>query len=122
MNTSDKLKMQTHDLTAENIAKLAALFPGAMADGNVNVVLLRSYVGEEMFGDEAYEFTWVGKRATIAEEGRHIRKTLRPCPTVKFSQTSARIVKMTSAKARRPLRVLNLIILPWKPETYYHTE
>ncbi|HBT65358.1 MAG TPA: site-specific DNA-methyltransferase, partial [Ruminococcaceae bacterium] len=27
----------------------------------------------------AYEFTWVGKRAAIAEAGRPIRKTLRPC-------------------------------------------
>jgi adenine-specific DNA-methyltransferase len=76
----DKLKMQTPDLTAENIAKLAALFPGVVADGKVNVDLLRSYVGEEIFGDEAYEFTWVGKRAAISEAGRPIRKTLRPCP------------------------------------------
>jgi adenine-specific DNA-methyltransferase len=76
----DKLKMQTPDLTAENIAKLSELFPGVVAEGKVNVDLLRSYVGEEMFGDEAYEFTWVGKRAAIVEAGRPIRKTLRPCP------------------------------------------
>jgi adenine-specific DNA-methyltransferase len=80
MNNPDKLKIQTPDLTAENIARLAALFPGVVADGKVNVDLLRSYVGEEIFGDEAYEFTWVGKRAAIAEAGRSIRKTLRPCP------------------------------------------
>jgi hypothetical protein len=79
MNNPDKLKMQTPDLTAENVAKLTALFPGVVADGKVNVDLLRSYVGEEIFGDEAYEFTWVGKRAAIAEAGRPIRKTLRPC-------------------------------------------
>ncbi|HOT59934.1 MAG TPA: site-specific DNA-methyltransferase, partial [Spirochaetales bacterium] len=35
--------------------------------------------GDEVYGDEAYEFTWVGKRAAIAEAGRPIRKTLRPC-------------------------------------------
>ncbi len=45
----------------------------------MNVDLLRSYVGEEIFGDEAYEFTWVGKRVAIAEAGRPVRKTLRPC-------------------------------------------
>ena len=38
-----------------------------------------TYVGEEVFSDEAYEFTWVGKRSAITEAGRPIRKTLRPC-------------------------------------------
>ncbi|MCL1875333.1 MAG: site-specific DNA-methyltransferase [Synergistaceae bacterium] len=75
----NKPKFETPDLTAANITKLAELFPGVVADGKVNVELLRSYVGEEIFGDEAYEFTWVGKRAAIAEAGRPIRKTLRPC-------------------------------------------
>jgi len=78
MNNPNKPKFETPDLTAENIAKLAALFPGVVAEGKVNVDLLRSYVGEEIFKDEAYEFTWVGKRAAIAEAGRPIRKTLRP--------------------------------------------
>ncbi|MDD3852372.1 MAG: site-specific DNA-methyltransferase [Syntrophomonadaceae bacterium] len=75
----DKMKFETPNLTAENMAKLARLFPGVVADGKVNVDLLRSYVGEEIFGDEVYEFTWVGKRVAIAEAGRPIRKTLRPC-------------------------------------------
>lgn len=30
-------------------------------------------------GDEAYEFTWVGKKASIVEAHKPIRKTLRPC-------------------------------------------
>ena len=30
-------------------------------------------------GDEAYEFTWVGKKASIVEAKKPIRKTLRPC-------------------------------------------
>lgn len=30
-------------------------------------------------GDEAYEFTWVGKKAAIVEANKPIRKTLRPC-------------------------------------------
>lgn len=75
----DKMKFETPNLTAENVAKLAELFPGIVAEGKVNLDLLRSYMGEEIFGDEAYEFTWVGKRAAIAEAGRPIRKTLRPC-------------------------------------------
>lgn len=76
----DKMKFETPNLIAENLKKLAELFPGVVTEGKVNVDLLRSYVGEEIFKDEVYEFTWVGKRAAIAEAGRPIRKTLRPCP------------------------------------------
>ena len=79
MNNSDKMKFETPNLTAENVAKIAELFPGVVTEGKVNIDLLRSMLGEEVFGDEAYEFTWVGKRAAIAEAGRPIRKTLRPC-------------------------------------------
>ena len=74
-----KPRFESPNLTAENIAKLAELFPGVVTEGKVNFDLLRSMLGEEVFGDEAYEFTWVGKRTAIAEAGRPIRKTLRPC-------------------------------------------
>ncbi|KGP76139.1 DNA methyltransferase [Desulfosporosinus sp. Tol-M] len=75
---SDKMKFETPNLTAENVAKIAELFPGVVTEGNVNIDLLRAMLGEDVFTDEAYEFTWVGKRAAIAEAGRPIRKTLRP--------------------------------------------
>ena len=74
-----KPRFETPNLTAANIAKLAELFPAAVSEGKVNFDLLRTLLGDEVFGDEAYEFTWVGKRAAIAEAGRPIRKTLRPC-------------------------------------------
>ena len=35
---------------------------------------------EAIDGDEAYEFTWVGKKASIVEANKPIRKTLRPFP------------------------------------------
>lgn len=76
----EKMKFETPNLTNENKAKIAALFPGVVADGKVNFDLLKSMLGEDVFADEAYEFTWVGKRAAIAEAGKPIRKTLRPCP------------------------------------------
>lgn len=76
----DKMKFETPNLTAENVTKIAELFPGVVTEGKVNIDLLRSMLGDEVYGDEAYEFTWVGKRAAIAEAGRPIRKTLRPCP------------------------------------------
>ncbi|MFY9192931.1 MAG: site-specific DNA-methyltransferase [Saccharofermentanales bacterium] len=74
-----KPKFETPNLTTENVAKIAELFPGVVTEGKVNFDLLRSMLGDEVYGDEAYEFTWVGKRAAIAEAGRPIRKTLRPC-------------------------------------------
>lgn len=76
----DKMKFETPNITAENVAKIAELFPGVVAEGKVNIDLLRTMLGEEVFTDEAYEFTWVGKRDAIAEAGRPIRKTLRPAP------------------------------------------
>lgn len=75
----DKPKFETPSLIAENVTKIAELFPGAVTEGKVNFDLLRSLLGDEVYGDEAYEFTWVGKKAAIAEAGRPIRKTLRPC-------------------------------------------
>jgi adenine-specific DNA-methyltransferase len=76
---SDKMKFETPDLTAENVAKIAQLFPGLVSEGNkVNFDLLRTMLGDQVFKDEVYEFTWVGKRDAIAEAGRPIRKTLRP--------------------------------------------
>jgi len=75
---SIKMKFETPDLTAANVAKIAALFPGVVAEGKVNIDLLRTMLGDDVHGDEAYEFTWVGKRAAIAEAGRPINKTLRP--------------------------------------------
>ncbi|HQE48837.1 MAG TPA: site-specific DNA-methyltransferase [Fervidobacterium sp.] len=79
-NPDNKMKFETPNLTAVAWAKIAELFPGVVVEGKVNFDLLRSMLGDEVFGDEAYEFTWVGKRAAIAEAGRPIRKTLRPCP------------------------------------------
>jgi adenine-specific DNA-methyltransferase len=46
----------------------------------INFDLLRQMLsGDVVEGDEAYEFTWVGKKAAIVEANKPIRKTLRPC-------------------------------------------
>ena len=86
----DKLKMETPDLTQSNIEKLAALFPTCVTEARgkngklkkaVDFELLRQMLSDVVLeGDEAYEFTWVGKKAAIVEANRPIRKTLRPCP------------------------------------------
>ena len=86
----DKLHMETPDLSQTNIEKLAALFPACVTEARgkdgklkkaVNFELLRQMLSDMVLeGDEAYEFTWVGKKAAIVEANRPIRKTLRPCP------------------------------------------
>ena len=85
-----KMKLETHDLTSENIDKIAALFPNCvteMQDENgklkrgINFEMLKQMLSPDVVdGDECYEFTWVGKKASIVEANKPIRKTLRPCP------------------------------------------
>ncbi|MCD7828778.1 MAG: hypothetical protein LUG85_09640 [Clostridiales bacterium] len=85
----DKMKFETADITERNIDKIAALFPSCIteaADGKggikraVNFDALRQLLsGDIAEGNEAYEFTWVGKKASMAEASRPTRKTLRPC-------------------------------------------
>ena len=85
----DKMKFESPDLTAQNIDRIAALFPNCVteaSDGHggikraVNFELLKQMLSPDVVdGDEAYEFTWVGKKAAIVEANKPIRKTLRPC-------------------------------------------
>ena len=84
----DKLKFETPDIVAGNIDKIAALFPSAITemrgeDGEikrgVNFEVLKQLLSQDVVdGDECYEFTWVGKKAAMAEAARPITKTLRP--------------------------------------------
>lgn len=90
-----KPKFETPDLTSENIEKIAALFPNCITEmldeehstpekkvykRAVNFELLKQMLSPDVVdGDEAYEFTWVGKKAAIVEANKPIRKTLRPC-------------------------------------------
>ena len=85
-----KMKMETANITEQNIDKIAALFPNCITespDGKgglkkaVNFDMLKQMLSEDKVeGDEAYEFTWVGKKDAIVEANKPIRKTLRPCP------------------------------------------
>lgn len=80
--------METPDMTSDNIEKIAALFPSVVTemrgeDGKIkkgiNFEMLRQLLSPDVVdGDERYEFTWVGKKAAIAEAARPITKTLRP--------------------------------------------
>lgn len=80
--------MESVDMTAQNIEKIGKLFPNCITEtvdenGNlkkaINFELLKQMLSNDVFeGDEAYEFTWVGKKASIVEANKPIRKTLRP--------------------------------------------
>ena len=86
----DKMRMESIDMTAQNIEKIGTLFPNCITETKdetgkpkkaINFDLLRQMLsGDVIEGDEAYEFTWVGKKAAIVEANKPIRKTLRPCP------------------------------------------
>ena len=89
------MKFESPDLTAQNIDRIAALFPNCITEmldeehstpekkvykRAVNFELLKQMLSPDVVdGNEAYEFTWVGKKAAIVEANKPIRKTLRPC-------------------------------------------
>ena len=84
----DKVKMTTPDGVAENIEKLAALFPAAVTEMRGEDGTLRKGIDFEKLkqllsrdiveGGERYEFSWVGKKAAMAEAARPTTETLRP--------------------------------------------
>lgn len=87
----EKIGRETPDLTQENIAKIASLFPDAVTeaadgDGNVRLAVDFDALREDLFDDivsgprERYQFTWPGKREAKLEARRPTRKTMRPCP------------------------------------------
>lgn len=91
----DKMKMESVDMTEKNIDRIADMFPNCITEAVdeehstpdnkvykkvVNFDMLRQILSSDVLeGDEAYEFTWVGKKAAIVEANKPIRKTLRPC-------------------------------------------
>ncbi len=85
----NKPKFETPDMTQKNIDKISQMFPNCITETKdengklkkaVNFELLQQMLSEEIADkDEAYEFTWVGKKAAIVEANKPIRKTLRPC-------------------------------------------
>ena len=84
----DKMKLESADITAQNIEKIAELFPNCITEtkdenGNlkkaINFDLLKQDLSKDIVdGKECYEFTWVGKKESIIEANRPIRKTLIP--------------------------------------------
>lgn len=85
----DKLRMESTDMTELNIEKIGKLFPNAITESkdkdgklkkSINFDLLKQLLSTDVIeGDEAYDFTWVGKKTSIIKANEPIRETLRPC-------------------------------------------
>lgn len=85
----EKMKLETANVAANNVERIGKLFPNCITESKdengqlkraINFDMLRQMLSEDVVdGKEAYEFTWVGKKASIVEANKPIRKTLRPC-------------------------------------------
>lgn len=83
------MRMESMDIVAKNIDKIAELFPSCITEkiddkGNLEKAIdfdvLRQILGDKVAtGNEHYEFTWVGKNASRVEANTTTNKTLRPC-------------------------------------------
>lgn len=86
----EKMRMESLNLTSQNVEKIEALFPNCITESkdengqlkkSVNFKMLKQILSEDIVdGEEVYEFTWVGKKESIVEANKPIRKTLRPSP------------------------------------------
>ena len=86
----DKLKLHTPDLTAQNIEKLAALFPNCITETTdakgtlkrgIDFDQLRQELSDHVVEGprERYHLDWPGKREALLAANAPIAKTLRPC-------------------------------------------
>ena len=84
----EKMKMESIDMVSHNVALLQKVFPNCVTEGidasgerklSVDMEKLQQMLSDTVLpGDEAYQLSWVGKKAAIVEANRSIRKTLRP--------------------------------------------
>ncbi len=86
----DKMKMHSPNLTQDNIARIAELFPGCVTeakgdDGSVKLAVDFDQLRQELADSivegpqERYHLNWPGKREALLTANAPIAKTLRPC-------------------------------------------
>ena len=86
----EKLKMHSPDLTQENIAKLAELFPNCVTESKAEDGTLKRAIDFDQLRQELstaivdgpqerYQLNWPGKREALLTANAPIAKTLRPC-------------------------------------------
>ena len=86
----DKLKLHSKNITDENIAKLAELFPNCLTEARneagelkpaIDFDLLRQELSDHLVEgpQERYQLNWPGKTEALLAANAPIAKTLRPC-------------------------------------------
>lgn len=113
----EKLRMQSEDLSQENIKKIKELFPNCVTEaedenGNIRHVIdfdvLRQDLSDHVVEGpkERYEFTWPGKRNSILLANAPTTNTLRPLPekSVDFEHTKNIYIEGDNLEALKILR------------------
>jgi adenine-specific DNA-methyltransferase len=113
----EKLKMHSPDLTAQNIEKIAALFPGCVTESTdpdgalrraIDFDLLRQELSDSIVEgpQERYHLDWPGKRQALITANAPIAKTLRPVPaeSVDFDTTRNLFIEGDNLEALKLLQ------------------
>lgn len=84
----EKMRLETKNITDENIKKILELFPNVATEaedenGNLKRAIdfdkLKQELSEDIVdGEEKYDFTWVGKKEAMINSNAPLKKTLRP--------------------------------------------
>ena len=107
--TRDDEAAGSGDLVRNNIARLKALFPEIVTDGNVDFDVLRKLLGDAVEdGEERYGLNWRGKRRARAFALTPSLGTLRPVPdeSVDWDSTKNIVVEGENTEVLKILRRL----------------
>lgn len=113
-----KLKMHTPDLVAENVEKIAELFPGCVTEAKdeqtgqltrkIDFDQLRQELSDHIVEGpcERYHLDWPGKREALLAANAPIAKTLRPCreESVDFDTTKNLFIEGDNLEALKLLQ------------------
>ena len=113
----EKLKMHSLDLTAQNVERIAALFPGCVTESRgpdgtlrraVDFDLLRQELSDSIVDgpQERYHLDWPGKRQALITANAPIAKTLRPvrAESVAFDTTRNLFIEGDNLEALKLLQ------------------
>jgi adenine-specific DNA-methyltransferase len=113
----EKLKMHSPDLTAQNVDRIAALFPGCVTEAKgpdgtlrrmIDFDLLRQELADSIVDgpQERYHLDWPGKRQALITANAPIAKTLRPArgESVDFDTTRNLFIEGDNLEALKLLQ------------------
>jgi adenine-specific DNA-methyltransferase len=104
---AERLPLTSEDTLALNYEKLKALFPAAMADGEVDFEKLRALFSEESTaGRERYGLSWAGKSEAVRALRHLTTATLLPAPSesVNWDTTSNVIIEGDNLEVLKTLQ------------------